>query len=326
MRIGCGVVTKVFGCGHERFWVWSRKTAHKNTKMDGDDAVKHLMITGVKCTDRELNQQRWFRLPRVFVVDYNGSACVAKEIDGSSTDRFSWKLYMRFNSLSRQRFGIKENCLQECLLHSKLHHPNVVKMLGIYYPNARDQAVLPILVMEPMECGLTKLSENHRNIPMYIKLSILQDISRGICYLHSLNPPILHCNLTLDHILLTPSLVAKVYDFSNSMIISSSPGEPAQLPGTLLFMPPEAFRGHFGLPLDVFSFGCVASDVITGQTSYISSSDVTRFVAIEKRKHHIIQISEGSLKQLVITCLDTKQEGRPPMSVVSERITSIMTG
>ena len=142
-----------------------------------------------------------------------------------------------------------------------------------------------------------------------------------------LNPPILHCNLTLDKILLTPSLVAKVYDFSNSMIISSSPGEQAQLPGTLLFMPPEAFRGHYGLPLDVFSFGCVASDVITGQTDYHRfSNDVNRYVAIEKRKHHINQISEGSLKQLVITCLDTKQEGRPPISVVSERITSIITG
>ena len=47
---------------------------------------------------------------------------------------------------------------------------------------------------------------------------------------------------------------------------------------------------------------------------------------VERRQHHINQISEGSLKQLVITCLDDDQERRPPISVVSERITSIITG
>ena len=47
---------------------------------------------------------------------------------------------------------------------------------------------------------------------------------------------------------------------------------------------------------------------------------------VESRKDYIDQISEESLKQLVVTCLDNKQERRPPISLVSERITSIITG
>ena len=145
--------------------------------MDGDDVVKHLIITGVKFTDRELGRGSY---GRVFVVDYNGVTCAAKQIHSILIEGVS----------PRQHSQIKQDFMQECLLHSKLHHPNIVKMLGVYYPN--NQAVLPVLVMELMECNLTQLLENYQNIPMYVKLSILQDVSRAICYLHTLNPPMMH--------------------------------------------------------------------------------------------------------------------------------------
>ena len=142
-------------------------------KMDGDDIVKHLVITGVKFTDRELGRGAY---GRVFAVEYNGVTCAAKEIHA---------ILIQATCTPSQLSRLKQTFLRECLLHSKFHHPNIVKMLGVYYPN--DQAVLPVLVMELMECNLTQLLENYQNIPMYVKLSILQDVSRAICYLHTLN-------------------------------------------------------------------------------------------------------------------------------------------
>ena len=84
----------------------------------------------------------------------------------------------------------------------------------------------------------------------------------------------------------------------------------------------------------MFSFGCVVCDVITQQFLFPSSLSTVDYKGrkkvivseVERRKHYIDQISEGSLKQLVITCLDDNQERRPPISLVSERITSIITG
>ena len=46
-------------------------------KMDGNDIVKHLVITGIKFTDHELGRGAY---GRVFAVDYNGVTCAAKEI------------------------------------------------------------------------------------------------------------------------------------------------------------------------------------------------------------------------------------------------------
>ena len=293
------------------------------SEMDGDDAVKHLIITGVKFTDRELGRGAW---GKVFAVDYNGVTCAAKEIHS---------VLLEDGKAFRKTERIKREFLQECVQHSKLHHPNIVKMLGVYYPN--DQAVLPVLVMELMECSLKRMLDWYQNIPMYVKLSILQDVSRAICYLHTLNPPLMHRDLDTNNIVLTTSLVAKVADLAVMKAVSPlSSDKMTKVPGTRHFMPPEVFEDdpHYGLPLDVFSFGCVVCHVITQQWPtpldqlYTDPTiNISRTVSeVERRSHYIVQISEGSLKQLVITCLDNDQERRPPISLVSERITSIITG
>ena len=227
-----------------------------------------------------------------------------------------------------KRSRLKQYFLRECLQHSRLHHPNIVKMLGVYYPN--DQAVLPVLVMELMDWRLTQLLENYHNIPMYVKLSILQDVSRAICYLHTLNPPLMHRDLCSNNILLTTSLVAKVSDFSMRRVFSPLSSDRI-ITGTIGFMPPEALVDdpHYGLSLDVFSFGCVVCHVITQQWPTPLELITDRGVVlseVERRQRYIDQIREGSLKQLVITCLDNDQKRRPPISLVSERITSIITG
>ena len=58
--------------------------------------------------------------------------------------------------------------------------------------------------------------------------------------------------------------MAKITDFSNSRIVNLQPGQLArtlsQLPGMMLYMPPEALEtsAHYGPSLDVFSFGHLA--------------------------------------------------------------------
>ena len=172
-----------------------------------------------------------------------------------------------------------------------------MKMLGVYYPN--DQGVLPVLVMELMECNLTQLLENYQNIHMYVKLSILQDVSRAICYLHTLNPPLMHCNLSSKNILLTTSLVAKVCDCGMKRFSLLGIKRPVRdianlklatvaaagntggfalvglaclavsgglvVPGSGLAAVRALRLHHYGLPSDMFSFGCVVCHVITQQ-------------------------------------------------------------
>ena len=54
----------------------------------------------------------------------------------------------------------------------------MVQVLGVYNPGG--QSLLPVLVMEWMQESLTSVVEKYPNIPMYMKLSMLLYVSRGL--------------------------------------------------------------------------------------------------------------------------------------------------
>ena len=133
----------------------------------------------------------------------------------------------------------------------------------VSFPTAN---LLPVLLMERFDGSLDELLEPVPNIPLALKQSILEDVSRGLrVYLqHKHTPQIIHRDVTAKNVLLTSSLVAKITDFGNSHIVNLQPGQLARthsrLPGTLVYIPPEALEAssRYGPSLDIFSFGHLA--------------------------------------------------------------------
>ena len=159
---------------------------------------------------------------------------------------------------------------QECQLMSSLRHPNITQFLGLcFLPGTQ----LPLLVMERLETSLDDLLEHLPGLPLSLKCSVLEDIANGLVYLHKNQPPVIHRDLTTNNILLTSSLVAKITDMGNSRIIDMRPGQLARtlsrLPGTQVYMPPEAMdeTHRYGPSLDIFSFGHLSLYTII-QVSY----------------------------------------------------------
>ena len=155
---------------------------------------------------------------------------------------------------------------QECQIMANLRHPNITQFLGIcYLPDTR----LPLLVMEQLDMSLDDLLEYVSNLPLTLKVLFLEDVSRGLDYLHKRDPPIIHRDLTAKNVLLTSSLSAKITDMGNSSIVSMRPGQLARtlskLPGTLVYMPPEALSDdhRYGPSLDIFSLGHLALYTLT---------------------------------------------------------------
>ena len=148
--------------------------------------------------------------------------------------------------------------VQECQLMSDLRHPNLTLFIGLcFVPDCQ----LPLLVMERLEGSIDNLLESVPDIPLALKRSMLEDVTRGLLYLHNHNPQIVHRDLTAKNVLHTSLLVAKITDLGNSRIVNLQPGQLAQTlsqnPGTLVYMPPEALTdtAHYGPSLDIFSFG-----------------------------------------------------------------------
>ena len=266
----------------------------------------------------------------VYEAKYNGIRCAAKQLDLCDAS----KEVKQARAL---------NFKLECLQHSKLRDPSIVTMLGIFYPKKQT---IPFLVMELMEYNLTQLLERTPNMIMYVKLSILQDVSRGLRYLHTQN--IVHQALYSDNILFTKGLIAKIGDFktgtaavSDQLLMSVRRNKRND------FLPyPHDFL-KYDMPLNVFSFGCVICHVITQiwpcsndhHNDFIKSAGIpalehrkldtkpkacTDDWSVNKHQSYIDQIDDSLLRHLVEACLQCNPENRPLMSQIYDRITGIM--
>jgi mitogen-activated protein kinase kinase kinase 7 len=180
-------------------------------------------------------------------IEVNGIMCAAKKIHTILLDSGNIGVHT-----------ITAKYIQECQLMSDLRHPNITQFLGVcFLPDCQ----LPVLVTEKLDGNLNDLLETISDISIILKRSILEDIARGLHYLHSHDPQIIHRDLTAKNVLLNSSLVAKISDLGNSRIVNIQPGELAQTlsqnPGTLMYMPPEALtaEARYGTSLDIFSFG-----------------------------------------------------------------------
>ena len=239
-----------------------------------------------------------------------------------------------------------EKYYNECQLLSSLRHPNIVQFLGICFLETQPTATvnLPVLVMEMLQGSLDDLLENTPDIPLAKKCSILQDVARGLVYLHGRSPAVIHRDLTARNVLLNSAMVAKIADMGNSRIVDIQPGQLSRtmttgVPGTIVYMPPEAFEvpPKYGPNLDMFSFGHLALFTVTQQfpgdllpSTYqdqrsrrlIPRKEIERCSRYMDSLRTMLGRSHG-LVQLITQCLDYTPSARPTASQAMDRLQHI---
>ena len=294
------------------------------------DNLKHLLLREVKLTSHVLGQGSFSTVYKAEL--YDGTACAAKQLDIQNP-------HQHFTISSQQIIAerLEQHFLQECINHSKLDHPNIVKMLGVFYPTEQ-----PILLMELMEYNLTQLLNKYSDISMYMKISILQDVSRGLRYLHEQNPPIVHQALYSDNILFTKGLTAKIGDFkTGEKTVSDQHILSVRRNRDFDFLPECTMNLKYATSLNVFSFGCIVCHVITQKWPSIQSplpdetypkrsgtdlipSCMRDDWSVDKHQEYIDLISDCSLRKLVEACLQIKPKNRPNIVQIDDSITFIM--
>ena len=263
---------------------------------------------------------------KVYEVKYCETVCAAKEIHS---------ILIEDVGETERRLTI-ESFLRECRQCSMLRHPNVIQFLGVYYPNeagGANRMRLPVMVMEMMADSLTSFVDKHEKIPVHIKYSIVHDVSLGLCYLHNHDPPIVHCDLSPNNVLLTAHYVAKISDLGVArMIKADSRKTMTKAPGTADFMPPESLskKPVYGPPMDVFSFAGIILHTFNQQWPRPTESNhfdpkTRRKVAlleVERRQQYLDKMTGEAemLRPLVEECLDDDPVVRPTIATVCGRI------
>ena len=289
-----------------------------------DEIYQHLILKGVKSVinNREVGRGAY---DRVYVVRYCETLCVAKEIHPILVNEVQ----------EAEMVWMVQSFLKECRQCSTLCHPNVIQFLGIYYPAAavlNPRIQLPVMVMELMASSLTSFMQKFQKI---LKLSIIQDVSLGLCYLHSHDPPIIHRDLSPNNILLTEYHKAKISDLGVAKVIGADSRKTmTKTPGTVDFMPPESLNEFpdYGTPMDIFSFAGIILHIFCQQwptpSKHILFDPITRkrvaLSEVERRQQYLDRMSGegGALRPLVEECLDDDPVVRPTIATICRRIQS----
>ena len=251
----------------------------------------------------------------VYKVRVNGMPCIAKRLHDILSNRQVAVSGAAGGGTIRERFR------NECLLLSRIRHPNIVQFLGVHYgPNSSDLT----LVLEHLHMDLEQCLATYPRMPLSIKLGVLKDVSYGLLHLHTRKPPIVHRDLTVSNILVTPDMRAKIADLGVSRLLDISPLQLSNYtacPGTLAYMPPEALRPEpvYDVRLDIFSFGVLALfAAIQEFPNVYYGMDIPEAVQINgkselhKRGDAMRKLSTGHcLHELIVRCLSDDADKRP---------------
>lgn len=233
-----------------------------------------------------------------------------------------------------------EEFKNEIELLSRVHHKNLVGLVGYCYDQGEQMLVYEFMVNGTMSEWL--LGKMAYPLDWSKRLSIAVGSARGLAYLHELaNPPIIHRDIKSQNILLDEKHVAKVADFGLSKQAPDGADkhiQTTQVKGTLGYLDPEYYMTqNLSEKSDVYSFGVVLLELLTSKAPIQNGKYIVREVRTALNEGgmeameplldpSVYEASEEDLQrflELALSCVQEQGVDRPTMNEVVKELESL---
>ncbi|XP_054813097.1 probable serine/threonine-protein kinase PBL7 [Prosopis cineraria] len=169
----------------------------------------------------------------------------------------------------------KREFVVEVLTLSTADHPNLVKLLGFCAKGQHRLLVYEYMPLGSLENHLYDLPASRKALDWNTRMKIAAGTARGLEYLHDkMRPPVIYRDLKCSNILLGEGYHPKLSDFGLAKVGPS--GEDTHVStrvmGTYGYCAPDyAMTGQLTFKSDIYSFGVVLLELITGKKAFDNS-------------------------------------------------------
>ncbi|KAJ0501037.1 putative protein kinase RLK-Pelle-DLSV family [Helianthus annuus] len=233
----------------------------------------------------------------------------------------------------------KAQFIAEIATISAVQHRNLVKLYGCCIEGVKRLLVYEYLENKSLDQAL--FGGNRISLNWATRFEICLGLARGLAYLHEESRiRIIHRDVKASNVLLDVDLNPKISDFGLAKLYDDKKTHMStRVAGTIGYLAPEyAMRGHLTEKADVFGFGVVALEIVSGRPNSDSTLEDEQVYLLEWAwnlheansevelvDEELSEFDENEVKRvtrIALLCTQTSPMQRPPMS----RVVAMLSG
>ncbi|KAK0607938.1 hypothetical protein LWI29_022954 [Acer saccharum] len=226
----------------------------------------------------------------------------------------------------------KSQFVAEIVAISAVQHRNLVKLYGCCIEGAERLLVYEYLENKSLDQALFA-GQRSLDLNWTTCYDICLEVARGLTYLHEdSRRRIIHRDVKASNILHDSDLIPKISDFGLAKLYDDKKTHiSTRVAGTMGYLAPEyAMRGHLTEKTDVFAFGVLALEIVSGRPNSDSSLDEEQLYLLEwawqlhenNREVELVdsrlsEFNADEVKRMIgvaLLCTQALPSLRPPMS------------
>ncbi|XP_061909540.1 serine/threonine-protein kinase WNK2 isoform X2 [Entelurus aequoreus] len=212
----------------------------------------------------------------------------------------------KLSKVERQRFK------EEAEMLKGLQHPNIVRFYDFWECPLKGKKCI-VLVTELMTSGTLKTYlKRFKVMKPKVLRSWCRQILKGLHFLHTRTPPIIHRDLKCDNIFITgPTGSVKIGDLGLATLKAASFAK--SVIGTPEFMAPEMYEEHYDEAVDVYAFGMCMLEMATSEYPYSecqNAAQIYRKVTSGVKPASYNKVVDPEIKEIIGECICQRREER----------------